>query len=511
MKLIANQPAEPKLRTVDRRRMTGATICSGIGSPETAMPWVNWSWSAEVEKFPSAVLTARHPQSVNLGDITQPDFIERAVAHGPLDILVAGTPCQAFSVAGNRQSLDDARGNLTLRFVEIVNAIDPRSVLWENVPGVLSTKDNAFGCFLGALAGSGTALVPACGQRWTDAGVVDGPRRRITWRVLDAQWFGLAQRRERVFVVASLRDGPHPAEILFEREGVQRHSAPSRKTREDITVTFGARTSGGGGFGTEFDLGGGYELSPALTASGRGVERPGDSRGQDCVIPILEAGARTGNSTNDPRAGIGGGDPGDPMYTLQSGKQHAVFAGELSPTLCGSGNRTGGDRPPGTQVETAESLIVASTGDVYGHDNALVAFSCKDSGADASEISPTLRAMEFDGSHANGGGKVAVALAIRGRDGTPQIEMGGEISNAILTPNGGRGGIGVGAVMRGMAVRRLTPMECERLQGFPDRYTAIDFRGKPAADGPRYKALGNSMAVPVVRWIGERIRAVLDE
>lgn len=257
--------------------------------------------------------------------------------------------------------------------------------------------------------------------------------------------------------------------------------------------------------------GGGYELSPALTASGRGVEPPGDSRGQDCVIPILEAGARTGNSTNDPRAGIGGGDPGDPMYTLQSGKQHAVFAGELSPTLCGSGNRTGGDRPPGTQVETAESLIVASTGDVYGHDNALVAFSCKDSGADASEISPTLRAMEFDGSHANGGGKVAVALAIRGRDGTPQIEMGGEISNAILTPNGGRGGIGVGAVMRGMAVRRLTPMECERLQGFPDRYTAIDFRGKPAADGPRYKALGNSMAVPVVRWIGERIRAVLDE
>lgn len=153
-------PTETQLRTVDPRRMTGATICSGIGSPETAMPWVNWSWSAEVEKFPSAVLTARHPQSVNLGDITQPDFIERAVAHGPLDILVAGTPCQAFSVAGNRQSLDDARGNLTLRFVEIVNAIDPRSVLWENVPGVLSTKDNAFGCFLGALAGSGTALVP---------------------------------------------------------------------------------------------------------------------------------------------------------------------------------------------------------------------------------------------------------------------------------------------------------------------------------------------------------------
>lgn len=240
-----------------RGNMRGATICSGIGAPETAWPWVDWLWSAEIEKFPSAVLSTRHPQTMNLGDATAPDFIERASAFGPIDVLMAGTPCQAFSVAGNRESLDDARGNLTLRFVEIVDAIRPRFVVWENVPGVLSTKDNAFGCFLGALAGSGAALVPVRGQRWTDAGVVDGPGRRIAWRVLDAQWFGLAQRRERVFVVASLRDGPHPAEILFECEGVQRHSAPSRKKREDITGTFGARTSGGGGFGTDFDLGGG--------------------------------------------------------------------------------------------------------------------------------------------------------------------------------------------------------------------------------------------------------------
>lgn len=160
------------------------------------------------------------------------------------------------------------------------------------------------------------------------------------------------------------------------------------------------------------------------------------------AIPILEAGARTGNSTTDLRAGIGIGEPGDPMFTLQSGKQHAI------------------------------------------------GFSCKDYGVDVGDIAP------------------AVALAIRGRDGTPQIEMGDEVANAILTPNGGRGGIGVGATLQGMAVRRLTPRECERLQGFPDNYTQVPFRNKPAADGPRYKALGNSMAVPVMSWIGERIQEV---
>lgn len=130
--------------------MTGATMCSGICAPEVAMPWVTWKWRAEVEPFPSAVGDVRHG-TPNLGDITAADFVDRAE---PVDLLVAGTPCQAFSVAGARRSLDDARGNLTLRFVEIVDAIRPSIVLWENVPGVLNVADNAFGCFLGALVGS---------------------------------------------------------------------------------------------------------------------------------------------------------------------------------------------------------------------------------------------------------------------------------------------------------------------------------------------------------------------
>jgi DNA (cytosine-5)-methyltransferase 1 len=143
-----------------------------------------------------------------------------------------------------------------------------------------------------------------------------------------------------------------------------------------------------------------------------------------------------------------------------------------------------------------------------------IAFSCKDHGADANtDTAPTLRAMSHDGSHANAGGQVAVAtpytLAIRGRGDGHQLEYRQDgTANAILTPNGGRAGIGVGAVADGWAVRRLTPRECERLQGFPDGYTAVPYRGKPAADGPRYKALGNSMAVNCMRWLGMRIAMV---
>lgn len=143
--------------------MRGATMFSGIGAPEVAMPWVEWLWCAEIEKFPSAVLAHRHPQIQNLGDVTATDFIDLAKAFGELDLLVAGSPCQAFSIAGLRRSLEDERGNLTLRLVEVVHAIEPRYLLWENVPGVLSTDDNAFGCFLGGLVGDSEAVVPGGG------------------------------------------------------------------------------------------------------------------------------------------------------------------------------------------------------------------------------------------------------------------------------------------------------------------------------------------------------------
>jgi DNA (cytosine-5)-methyltransferase 1 len=235
--------------------MTGATICSGIGAPEAAMPEIDWLWAAEIDKFATAVHAERHGVP-NLGDVTAADFVERALAIGRPDVLVAGTPCQAFSVAGLRRSLADDRGNITLRFVEIIDAIRPRFVVWENVPGVLNTGDNAFGCFLGALVGEDSAIVLPRGQRWTDCGVVAGPARTAAWRILDAQYFGLAQRRERVFVVASAGDGPHPAEILFESKGVQRHSAPSRETGKGVAGTLEGRAgrSGANNFATSGGL-----------------------------------------------------------------------------------------------------------------------------------------------------------------------------------------------------------------------------------------------------------------
>jgi DNA (cytosine-5)-methyltransferase 1 len=195
------------------------------------------------------------PAMLRNGDIPAPD------------VFCGGTPCQAFSVAGLRNSLNDARGNLSMTFCEIADEIDiqraaagllPCVIKWENVPGVLSTKDNAFGCFLGALAGEDCALVAPRGK-WSDAGCVFGPQRAVAWRVLDAQFFGLAQRRRRVFVVASARNGFDPTAVLFESEGVRRDSAPRRQAGQDVAGTISARTSGGGGLGTDFELGGGLQ------------------------------------------------------------------------------------------------------------------------------------------------------------------------------------------------------------------------------------------------------------
>ncbi len=410
------------------------SVCSGIEAASVAWHPLGWSpaWFAEIDPFPSAVLTHHYPTVPNLGDMTT---IAARVAAGEVeapDVLVGGTPCQSFSVAGLRGGMSDARGQLTLSFVELANAIDaaravrglqPSVIVWENVPGALSSKDNAFGCFLGALVGEDCELQPP-GKRWANAGCVFGPQRAVAWRVLDAQYFGVAQRRRRVFVVASARDGFDPAAVLFEFEGLRRDSAPSREPGQGAAA----------------------DVAPSLTASGRGVERIGETRGQDPVIaqclttgtgqrydpetetilpvayPLLEVGKRTGKSTTDPRAGLGIGNDNDPMYTLQASAQHGV----------------------------ASVPAIALQTDVTPKASEELAFTLK---------LPS----------ATGGGQPAACM-------TPQ-----------------------------MAVRRLTPRECERLQGFPDDYTLVPHRGKPAADGPRYKALGNSMAVPCMYWIGRRL------
>lgn len=246
--------------------MEFGSVCSGIEAASVAWHPLGWraAWLAEIEAFPRSVLAHHYPDVPNLGDMRT--IVRRVLTReikAP-DVLTGGTPCQAFSLAGLRNSLDDERGNLTLTFVRIADAIDftrardgkPACVIkWENVPGVLSTKDNAFGCFLAGLAGEDAPLQPA-GKRWSDAGCVYGPKRAIAWRTLDAQYFGLAQRRRRVFVVASARAGFDPATVLFEWQGVRRDSAPSRKAGERAAATLDARTDGGGFPGTDGACGG---------------------------------------------------------------------------------------------------------------------------------------------------------------------------------------------------------------------------------------------------------------
>ena len=228
--------------------MNFLSICSGIEAASVAFNPLGWQaiCFSEIEKFPSEVLAHHYPDVPNMGDMTT--FLEWPEEYfRDADMIVGGMPCQAFSIAGAREGLNDERGNLTLTFTEIINHADrirrkhnrpPVIVLYENVPGIFSDKTNAFGCLLGALAGEDEALIPS-GKRWTNAGAVFGPQRAIAWRLLDAQYFGLAQRRKRVFLVASAREDFSPAEILFEFDGMRRDTAPSRETGQEAAGNAG--------------------------------------------------------------------------------------------------------------------------------------------------------------------------------------------------------------------------------------------------------------------------------
>lgn len=516
--------------------LTYGSVCSGIEAASVAWEPLGWkpAWFSEIEAFPSAVLAHHWPDVPNLGDmLALPSRVDKGEIVAP-DVLVGGTPCQAFSVAGNRESLADARGGLTLAYVELADAIDrqrardgqdPCIIVWENVPGVLSTKDNAFGCFLAGLAGEDVPLLPP-GKRWTNAGLVLGPKRAVAWRILDAQYFGLAQRRRRVFVVASARDGFDPSAVLLEFEGVRRDSAPRREAGQDAPGN-----AGPGATGASWPA----EVASTLNAafgSKLGLEDQHINGGAPLfvpsAIPILEPGARTGKSTTDVRAGLGVGDDGDPMFTLQAGKQHGVacvsVTGDIAHTLNTANNGKG------------------CSEDGTGRGVPTIAFSSKDYGADATEdMAPTLRAGGHADSHANAGVPPAVTVALRGREGGGTAEVGGEVATALRASTGGgdkphvlafqeRGRVDGRALETNgdlayaltapsgggraqernilapdMAVRRLTPTECERLQGFPDGHTDVPYRKKRAADGPRYKAIGNSMATHVMHWIGRRI------
>ena len=256
--------------------MRYGSVCSGIEAATVAWKSLGWqaAWFAEIDTFPAAVLQHHYPDVPNLGDMTTlPQRILSGEIEAP-DVLVGGTPCQAFSVAGLRASMQDARGQLTITFLEIANAIDtirailgkqPCIIVWENVPGALSTKDNAFGCFLGGIVGESEDLQPT-GRKWTNAGLVHGPERQAAWRILDAQFFGVPQRRRRIFLVSSARTDIDCAKILFEQKSVLGDTSPGEGKKEETAAfiessfgTFRASECGGTVKASGGGLGGGSE------------------------------------------------------------------------------------------------------------------------------------------------------------------------------------------------------------------------------------------------------------
>lgn len=537
--------------------ITYGSVCSGIEAASVAWEGLGWkaAWFAEIEKFPAAVLAHRYPDVSNLGDMTKIAAGVRAGSIPAPAVMVGGTPCQAFSIAGLRKSLDDPRGQLTLAYVDLANAIDEKRVsngeppavhLWENVPGSLSTDDNAFGYFLAGMAGENEAFEPgprpeqgkngpgwrwkkSDGKhvaKWPKSGCVIGRQRKLAWRLLDAQYFGVAQRRRRVFVVSSARNDVDPAEVLLEFDGVRRDSPPRRET--------------------------GQAVAP-LTANGSGVGGPDFSHAAAGHLISAFGGGNCSGALNVAACLTAKGQRNDfdvETFAVQSA------TGEVSHTLTAEGHDASED---GT-----------------GRGTPVVAFSSKDYGQDAAEeISPTLRAGGHVESNANAGAPPAVAygfqtrIARNGRgdmadlchtlnaesgesgkgDAAPCVARcvehaafaentrgelrlfngDGQITGA-LSAGGGKPGQGFPSVVSHCEVRRLTPKECERLQGFPDGWTLIPEKKRNtlaadelaylhlmhpdmpeeeahrlAADGPRYKAIGNSMPVPVMRWIGNRI------
>ncbi|MGR4048632.1 Dam family site-specific DNA-(adenine-N6)-methyltransferase [Kosakonia cowanii] len=530
--------------------MRYGSVCSGIEAATVAWAPLGWkaAWFAEIEKFPSAVLAARWPEVSNLGDMTKIAAAVRAGEVEAPDVLVGGTPCQAFSIAGLRNGLADARGQLTLSYVELADAIDDKRreagkeeaiIVWENVPGVLSSKDNAFGCFLAGLAGEDEAIEPgdrpAAGKSnqfwrwskkaghhiaaWPQRGCVYGPQRALAWVVRDAQYFGVAQRRKRVFVVASARAGFDPAEVLFEFDGVRRDTPPSRSTGKAVAAL---TARGVGTCGADDNQAQAGHLQPVVGAisansftGGAGGRPEGAAAGH--FIPYVQ-GCNGEVSHTLKGEGFDGSEDGTgrsvPVVAFGGGNSSGTI--EVAACLTAKGQRIDFEVETfavhGTQDPDVNREFAHTIGRNNGQENACIAFSYKDHGADASfDLAPTIRAGNHDTSHANSGQPPAIAFA-ENSQGQIRLQNGdGQIIGPLST-GGGKPGQGYPAIASTLSVRRLTPVECERLQGFPDDHTLIAWRGKDAAecpDGPRYKAIGNSMAVPVMRWIGERISSAL--
>lgn len=571
------------------------SLFSGIEA--ATVGWHDLGWDpvvfADFDEFPSAVLNYHYPQIENVGDVMKHEWKQYK---GKCDLIVGGSPCQSFSVAGQRLGMDDPRGNLALKFLQIVRDVQPRWFIYENVPGLLSSGGGQdFATFLGEVA--------ECGYGFA-------------YRVLDAQNFGVPQRRRRVFVVGHIDgDWRSPAAVLFESTSLfgdskqskeagknaslfaghgskgtseeasgvmyENHASDARITEAgDVSPTVRARFGTGGGnvplVKHENDKGIIHcaDVGPAMTASGPPYSRTGQQTVEDEALVVQEPIAFDWKNIRSTRPSEESTDP----LTVEGGiaiNQQAPMHDPAPPLDAsygkGTGERAGVERQIiGVRQGSAEgsfgtfedsdigAVLKASGGVLGGGSETIITETFTKSGHGVFEQNEdtvgTLPANEHKGAHSlitssagvvtkgngeawetdekhmsltSGGGQAgqgypAVRQSVFNIDsqssnsiksgnpnsGSQEIDKASTLTTFPPSPEGYRGG---NAVVASHVVRRLTPVECERLQGFPDNYTRIPFKGKSAEDCPkthRYKALGNSMAVPVMKWIGERIQQV---
>jgi DNA (cytosine-5)-methyltransferase 1 len=433
-----------------RGALAFGSVCSGIEAASVAWHPLGWraAFVSEVEPFANAVLAHHFPDVPNRGDMRR--FEEWPDA--TIDVLVGGTPCQSFSIAGFREGIRDPRGSLMLAFAAIARRYRPRWLVWENVPGVIpSNGGRDFASFLGLLSGRHVEA-PAGG--FENGGIIPGIESAygVAWRVLDAQYFGLAQRRKRVFVVGHFGNWRRACAVLLERSSLSGNPAPRRQAGERVAPTIEARANAGGaGWGTDFIAGGGITCTEdgiAGSVSAKWLKGTGGPAGDEHYNLIVP-----------PALGMTGACVG--------------MEEELAPTISGDHANRVNDVGPivftQNQREEVRELAVAGA------------------------LPAMRRRTDAKGETLVAFAELADPLAANQANTYTREGKNFRVSNVARTDHG---------------VRRLTPRECERLQGFPDDFTLIPYNGKPAKDGPRYRAIGNSMAVPVMRWIGERIEMV---
>lgn len=506
------------------KKLSYLSVCSGIEAASVA--WEPFGFQpvafSEIEPFPSAVLARHYPDVPNMGDMTQ-----YATWNIPaIDVLAGGTPCQSFSVAGKRGGLSDERGNLCLTFCQMADHFDPAWVLWENVPGVLNSVDNAFGCLLGKLCGFGSPVQPAAGRKHQPCGVVAGPRRTVAWRIMDAQWHGVPQRRRRVFVLASRGAGNWAAAdaLLPLGDRLPRHLEARRKARQKASSgsrtrpegshwdggphpTLGAIATGIGMSDQELFAQRGANLVPGIspTVTSKWAKGTGGPSGDECqnlVIQSFPGYVQTGDKSVLSTICFS-------LYENHPQDSRVTGPREVSPACTAQWGTGGGNTPLVLQSGAPETFLSQSSNTVQ---------SCWCMPIDMRSL--CRRDSAPNAGHGLGDdGDPSCTLTAQGHTPGVCYAIQGEMADGRrLSQNG----LGISenlsytlatssppAVSWTGAVRRLIPVECERLQGFPDGWTAIEKSpGKPYADSHRYKAVGNSMAVPVMCWLGRRILEV---